>query len=119
MIDALIAGTLFGDPKQGTGKNGGQYTTVAVRAAAGNGDSLICNVIAFRDSARAALNALQDGESVALSGSLSPKVYQSRDGEHKPGIDVLCHAVLTPYHVSRKRQAMTPPPPDINSQEIL
>lgn len=112
MIDALIAGNLFGDPKQGIGKNRSPYTTVEVRAADGNGDQLICNVIAFRESARSALNALREGDSVALSGTLSPKVYLSREGEYKPGLDVVCHAVLTPYDINRKREAMTPVPND-------
>lgn len=117
MIDALIAGNLFGDPKQGVGKNGSAYTTVAVRAADGNGDQLICNVIAFRESAMDALNALREGDSVALSGTLSPKVYQTREGEYRPGLDVVCHAVLTPYDINRKREAMTPTPND-KEQEV-
>ncbi len=114
MIDALIAGNLFSDPKQGLGKNDSPYTTVAVRAADSNGDQMICNVIAFRQAARAALNALREGDSVALSGTLSPKVYLNREGEYKPGLDVVCHAVLTPYHINRTREAMTPAPSDNN-----
>lgn len=106
MIDALIGGKLYGAAKQGTGKNGNTYTTAKVRVAAGNGDTLLCGVIAFDDKAQAALLALSGGDSVALSGSLTPKVFQAKDGEYRPGLDMVAHAVLTAYHVKRKRAAV-------------
>lgn len=106
MIDALIAGKLYGVPKQGTGKNGNTYTTAKVRVAAGSGDMLLCGVIAFDEKAQAGLLALADGDSVALSGALTPKVYQARDGEHRPGLDMVAQVVTTAYHVRHKRQAI-------------
>jgi len=105
-IDALIAGKILGTPKQGTGKNGSPYTTAAIQATAGNGEGMICNVIAFRESARAALDAMGDGDSVAASGALTPKVWTNREGQTRQGLDLVCHAVLTSYHVNRKRRAM-------------
>lgn len=105
MIDALIAGKLYGSAKQGTGKNGNTYITAKVKAVAGNGETLLCGVIAFDDKAQAALLALDDGDSVALSGSLTPKVFQAKDGEYRPGLDMVAYAVLTAYHVKRKRAA--------------
>lgn len=54
MIDALIAGRLYGAPKQGTGKTGNAYTTAKVKAAAGKGETLLCSVICFDDKAQAA-----------------------------------------------------------------
>ena len=106
MIDALVAGKLYGTPRQGTGKAGATYTTAKVKVAAGNGETLLCGVIAFDDRAQAALMAMGDGESVALSGSITPKVYQAKDGEHRPSLDMVAHAVLTAYHVRRKRNAV-------------
>jgi hypothetical protein len=47
MIDALIAGKLYGKPKQMTGKAGKPFATAKVRAAAGEGEALFVNVIAF------------------------------------------------------------------------
>lgn len=107
MIDAMIAGRLYGAPRQGTGKTGDTYTTAKVKVLAGNGDTLLCSVIAFDDKAQAALLAMDDGDSVALSGSLTPKVYQDKAGDYRPTLDLVCHAVLTPYHVQRKRQAVS------------
>lgn len=103
MIDALIAGRLYGSPKEGTGKTGESYTTAKVKAAAGNGDMLLCSVIAFDEKVQAALLALYDGDSVALSGSLTPKVFQDKAGDYRPAIDLVCHSVLTPYDVPRNR----------------
>ena len=106
MIDALIAGKLYGVPKQGTGKTGNTFTTALVRTTAGNGESLMVSVIAFEDAAQAAIQVLGDGDSVALVGSLTPKVYEARDGSAQPALDMVAHAVLTAYHVKRKRQAV-------------
>ncbi|TAL89598.1 MAG: single-stranded DNA-binding protein [Candidimonas sp.] len=105
MIDALISGRLYGQAKQGIGKTDNPYTTAKVKVTAGNGDLLLCSVIAFDEKAQATLLALEDGDSVALSGSLMPKVYQAKDGEHRPGLDLVAHVVTTAYHVKHKRQA--------------
>jgi single-stranded DNA-binding protein len=106
MIDALIGGKLYGQPKQGTSKNGNPFVTAKVRAAAAAGESLFVNVIAFNPDACTALLALDDGEPVALSGSLTPKVWTDREGQPRPALDMVAARVLTPYHVSRKRAAM-------------
>ena len=106
MIDGLIAGRIYGQPKQGTGKNGSPYVTAKVRATGGDGESLFVNVITFSDSACQALMALGDGESVSLSGTLTVKVWTDRDGIARPGLDMQAHAVLTAYHVQRKRKTV-------------
>src|SRR5690606_9549543 len=106
MIDALTAGRLYGAPKQGTGKTGESYTTAKVKVMAGNGDTLLCNVIAFDEKVQAALLALDDGDSVAMSGSLTTKVDQDKAGDVRPTLDMVCHAVLTPDDVQRKHQAV-------------
>jgi single-stranded DNA-binding protein len=109
MIDALIAGKLYGKPKQMTGKAGKPFATAKVRAAAGEGEALFVNVIAFDASSVAALLALGDGDSVALAGSLTPKVWTDREGNSRPAVDLVAHQVLTAYHVTRKRKAVQQP----------
>lgn len=106
MIDALIAGRLHGHAEERTGQSGSIFVTCKVRTAAGNGDSIFCNVIAFNDDARHALLALGDGDSVALSGALTPKVWTDKQGNTHPALDLVAHAVLTAYHASRKRKAV-------------
>ncbi len=109
MIDALIAGKVFGQPKTMTSKAGKPFATAKVRAAAGEGEALFVNVIAFDPDTVAALLALGDGDSVALAGSLTPKVWTDRDVNPRPTVDLVAHQVLTAYHVTRKRKAVQKP----------
>ena len=104
MIDALISGRLYAAANERTSANGNPFVTAKVTATAGSGESLFVNVIAFSQSARTALLALDAGDSVALSGTLTPKVWTDRHGDAKPSLDLTAHAVLTPYHVTRKRK---------------
>jgi single-stranded DNA-binding protein len=105
MIDGLIAGRMFGAAQERTGQSGKTYTTAKVRAAAGEGESLFVDVIAFGDDAQKALQALDDGDSVALAGTLTPKVWTDKQGVARPALDMVAHGVLTAYHVRRKRKA--------------
>lgn len=106
MIDALIAGKMYGQPSRRTSKNGRDFTTAKIRCATGDGGSIFINVICFSDTAGAALLALAEGDSVALSGELTPKVWTDKSGEARPALDMTAHAVLTPYHVNRKRKSI-------------
>ena len=106
MIDALISGKLYGQPTERTSKSGKPFALAKVRAAGGDGESLFVNVIAFDTAPCTALLALGDGDSVALSGSLTPKVWTDKEGNARPGLDLVAHQVLTAYHVTRKRDTM-------------
>lgn len=106
MIDGLIAGKVFGQPMERTSKAGKPFAVAKVRAAAGDGESLFVNVIAFDAAPCAALLALGDGDSVAMSGTLTPKVWTDKDGNARPALDLVAHQVLSAYHVTRKRTAM-------------
>lgn len=106
MIDGLIAGRIYGQPKQGSGKNGSTYVTAKVRATGGDGESVFVNVISFSDAACLALMTLNDGDSVSLSGALTAKIWTDRDGVTHPSLDMQAHTVLTAYHVQTKRKAL-------------
>ncbi len=95
MIDGLIAGRIYGSPKTGVGKNGSAYVTAKVKASGADGHPVLVNVITFSESAGQALMTLSDGESVALSGSLTAKVWTDREGVVRPALDMQAHAVLT------------------------
>lgn len=106
-IDALIQGHVHRTPQARTSANGRRFATANVRTATRDGAAVFVSVIAFSDSAVTALLALEDGDSVALAGELTPKVYTPRDGgEPRPSLDLVAHRVLTEYHVTRKRKAM-------------
>ena len=107
MIDCLIQGKLFAAPQQRTSKAGKPYCTARLIAAAGDGEGVFCNLIAFDPAAVQALLALAAGDSVSLAGTATPRAYL-KDGEPRPSLDVTAQAVLTAYHVTRKRTAMQP-----------
>ena len=106
MIDGLVSGKLYGCAQSRTGQSGTVFVTAKVRASGGDGESMFVNVIAFADDAKAALLALDDGDSVELAGTLTPKVWEDKNGATRPALDMVAHAVLTAYHVARKRKAV-------------
>ena len=105
MIDALVGGKLFKAAEERRAKSGKTFATANVRAADGDGESLFVNVVAFSDSAKAALLALDDGDSVSLAGTLKIGTYEARDGSVKPKVSMVAQTVQTPYQVTRKRKA--------------
>ncbi len=100
MIDALIAGRLYGHAEERSGQAGSAYVTCKVRAATDDGELIFCNVIAFKDDVRAALLALADGDSIALSGALTPKVWTDKQGKVRPALDLIAHAVITAHQAT-------------------
>lgn len=106
MIDALIAGKLHGKPQERTGKSGRPFVTARVRTPAGE-ETVFVSVIAFADDVCRSLLALDDGDSVSLSGALTPKAWTDKNGDARPSLDLVAHAVLSVYHIQRKRRAMT------------
>lgn len=104
MIDGLIAGHLVGMAETRQGKNGSSFALAKVKATAGDGESLIVNVIAFAAEASAALMALDDGDAVALAGALTPKVWTDKQGNTRPALDMVAAQVLTAYQAARKQQ---------------
>mgnify|MGYP003608187704 CR=1 FL=1 len=104
MIDGLVGGKLNGAAKEHLSKTGKRFATAKLRTPLADGDSIFVSVIAFSETVVDGLMALSDGDSVALSGALTPKVWQPASGEARPAIDLVAHALVTAYHVQRKRQ---------------
>lgn len=107
MLNALVSGKLYGTPQSRTAQSGKTFVAAKVRAVDGDGEGLFISVVAFSNSAKAALLALDDGDSVALAGALKVGTYEARDGAVKPSVSIVTHSVLTVYHVQRKRRAVT------------
>ena len=107
MIDAIIGGKLQGKPEQRTGRSGQAFVTAKVRAATGE-DSVFVNCVAFSESAKVALLALDDGDAVSLAGPLTPKAWVDREGNARPALDMVVNVVMTAYTVKRKREAVAP-----------
>ncbi len=111
MIDGLIAGRLHGKPVERLDKSGNPYAIAKVLAPTGDGDGadVFVNVIAFDATACAAILALDDGDSVALAGNLTPKVWTDKQGNTRPSVDMVAAQVLTAYQVTKKRSPMEGP----------
>lgn len=94
MIDGLVAGRLYGETEQRADKAGKAFTLAKVRASTADGELLFVNVIAFDAAVCTAMHAMQDGDSVALSGSLSPRVWTDKQGNARPALDMVAHRVI-------------------------
>lgn len=112
MIDALISGRIHRKPQQRRTGAGKPFATCTLRAATRDGAVIFVNVICFEALAVKAILALEDGDSIAIAGELTPKVYAPDGAEPRPSLDLLAHSVLTEYHVARKRKAVREPPAD-------
>lgn len=95
MIDGLIAGRLMGDASRRVDKAGRTYLVARVLARNKADEEFIVNVIAFDEAPCAALRALRDGQSLALSGSLTPKVWTDKQGIARPSLDLVAVQVMT------------------------
>lgn len=111
-IDCLVSGKLHAKPQQRMTKAGKPFCTCVVKApvrgSGQEGEPPVCfvSVIAFAEVAVAALLALEAGDSVAIAGEATPKVYvPGNGGEPRASLDLLAHAVVSPYSVRAKRQA--------------
>ena len=104
MLDALVGGRLYGAPQRRPGKAETTFVTAKMRATAGDNEStVLVNVIAFDEAAATALLALNDGDTVALSGSITPKVWTDKQGIARPAIDMVAHQVMSAYQVGRSQ----------------
>ena len=111
MIDALVAGRIFGQPKAGAGKNGSSYVTAKIRTAGADNEPLLVSVITFADAVCQSLLVLSEGDSVALSGSLTPKIWVDKEGVPRPALDMQAYAMVTPYQINQRRAAANGEPP--------
>jgi single-stranded DNA-binding protein len=102
MINGLISGRLHGTPEKRIGKNGAPFVVAKVLAASCDAENIIVNVIAFESGTSKALLNLEDGDSVALAGNLTPKVWTDKQGAARPSLDMVAHQILSAYDISRK-----------------
>jgi len=97
MISGLVAGKLLGSAELRSDKAGKPFAVAKVLAASGDGETLIVNVIAFESAVCAALQALGEGEPLALAGGLTPRVWTDKQGNTRPALDMVAHRVLTAH----------------------
>ncbi|MBB2930143.1 single-stranded DNA-binding protein [Paraburkholderia silvatlantica] len=106
MIDALIAGTLACESQQRRAGNGNSYVLARLRVPQGDGPALFAAVFAFDRDVCEQLVALSPGDAVCIVGALKMDVWTPDDGEPRINLTITASALVTPYHVQRKRKAM-------------
>ncbi len=103
-ITALVSGKLIADPESRTGGSGKPFTLAKVGTTTDDGDALV-SVIAF-GSVAAQLAGLGKGDTVSLTGRGKVSTWTGKDGAMKAGLSLTADALLTAYHLRRKRSAM-------------
>ncbi|MEX3962694.1 single-stranded DNA-binding protein [Paraburkholderia sp. EG286B] len=106
MIDGLIAGQLVGEPQHRRSGNGNPYLLVRLRVPQGDAPALFAAVFVFDAEAREQLMACGPGDSVCVAGSIKVDIWKPDDGEPRVNLTVTANALVTPYHVRRRRAAM-------------
>lgn len=104
MIEGLVSGRLFGKPESRTGRKDSRYVAARIIVATDT-QKITAHVIAFENAAQLALLALDDGDTVCVAGTLTPKLHEDKNGAIKPALDMIAHQVLSAYQVQHKRQA--------------
>jgi single-stranded DNA-binding protein len=104
-VSILISGSIFKEPTQRTGKTGRPYTTCTIKAAAAdNASSDFWSVLAFGDTAGAALMLLAVGERCSIQGSLKLEIYTASDGQKKISRTIFCDHVLAVRQPPREKK---------------
>ena len=113
MIRALIVGELRDDPQERTAKNGTPYATARASVPMGDAGRVSCSVVAFNETAVTRLLQMRAGASVALAGTLKVAIWQDRDGNHRPALDLVVDEVAstTPKPKKRKSTGTSEQPP--------
>jgi single-stranded DNA-binding protein len=103
-IAALVTGRLIADPEQRTGASSKPFTLAKITAATEDGDALV-SVIAFGTTG-VQLAAMGKGDTVAVAGRAKVSTWTGRDGAPKARLSVTADALLTTYHLRRRRLAV-------------
>lgn len=105
MIDTLVQGKLTAAPQQRTTKTGKPYATARMRIAVNEAESIFASIAAFDEQPCKALLALGAGDSVAVAGAMKLGIWNDKDGNPRPNIDIVAAQVLSVYAVRHKRAA--------------
>ncbi|CAG9257955.1 Single-stranded DNA-binding protein [Paraburkholderia unamae] len=103
MIDGLLSGALVKHPEARTAKNGNTFALATLRVPTGGDGVTFVRVMAFDTRVRDELLALTAGDSVSVSGPLELAIWMADSGEARVAVSVVAHALVSAYHVQRKR----------------
>jgi single-stranded DNA-binding protein len=104
-LDILAQGKLVKQPEQRTAANGRPYALAQIAIATDDGD-VLASCIAFRAEAVDVLLGLGKGDACSVAGRGKVGTWTNRDGETRASLSITVDAVLSAYHVRRKRAAV-------------
>ncbi|MGF6738363.1 single-stranded DNA-binding protein [Paraburkholderia atlantica] len=107
MLDALVSGNLTAQAQSRTSGKGRPFVTASLRVPVDGADAVFVRVCCFDPDVGAELLALASGDSVSVTGPLKVGIWQPDNGEPRANIDMIAHAVITPYHVRKRRAAVS------------
>lgn len=111
MIDGLLGGRLFAKPIQRASASGKSYVVCKVIATDAENASHFVSVVTFNEGAMDTLLALDQGDTVTMSGELKISLWSPpAGGEPRLNVGLTCHSLITTYHVQRKRQSVATKP---------
>jgi len=106
VIDALIGGSIVGQPQEKTSGSGRTYVQCKLRVPAGE-DAVFVLVTAFDGEVRRALLAHASGDSIAVSGPMKLGIWTPPNGgEARVNVSMVAHALVSAYSVKRRRAAV-------------
>ena len=103
MIDVLIQGRICGRVTIKPTQHGKDYAIFRLSTTDKNGDSILCGCVTFEAAAVEAVQRLESGDPVAVTGEASLSAWCDRAGVNQMGLDVLVRQIMSPYHACRKR----------------
>lgn len=105
MIEAIITGKLHQKAEERTSKAGNLYVQCRMRVSAGEDVSVLVTVRAFDEIPARALLAVAEGDALAVAGTYKPSAWIDRDGNARPGGDLIAGQVMSLYGLARRRKA--------------
>ena len=102
-ISVLVTGRLIADPERRTGQSGKPFTLARIVAQTDDGEAVV-SLIAFGTTSEQ-LAAMGKGDTVSVTGRAKVNTWTGKDGASRAGLSVIADALLTPYHLRRKRAA--------------
>lgn len=109
MIAVLASGTLFRDPKPCVAKSGKPFVTATLKVSDQQGRAEFIRIMTWSDHTRAALDELQGGAALTVTGRLEVEIFTPANGEPRPSLTIFADQVIALKKQVRKREAADPP----------
>jgi single-stranded DNA-binding protein len=110
MIRVLIEGELFRAPERRTSKTGTPFATAKMSAKQSDGEGIFISLICFDTELVERLTGLQAGAALAVAGRVSLTTYTAKDGNPRPGMDMVVEELAALAKKPRKQAPNTQPP---------